>query len=196
MFKIILENWELVTAAVSLACSLIAGGVYLFVRLRALKKAKTQTEKDAIIAELKSHAYGLVAVAEQMMSDIPKSGQIKMMYVLKHIKALCEEQGVEYDCDSWTEFVNSIVNASNDVVTAKETEKSIGVYIKKVKEEIPYFIEDADRLFEVIPDSAAYKIEYILKLVANSCAKHAIDVYDLYDWRDYINGLYATKIGA
>ena len=196
MFKFILTNWELVTAGVSLLGSFIAGSVYFVVRLKAAKKAKTIDEKAAIIAEIKSHAYGFVAAAEQMMSDIPKSGQVKLLYVLKHIKALCEEQNVEYDCETWTEFINGIINTSNDVVTAKETERAISGYINKVKEEIPYFMADADKLFEVIPDSASYKVEYILKLVAKSCAKHAIDVYDKYNWRDYINGLYAEQIGA
>ena len=196
MFKFIVTNWELVAAVVSLLASLVGGGVYLVIRLTALKRAKTQGEKDAIIAEIKSHAYGLVAAAEQMMSDIPKSGQVKLLYVLNHIQKLCEEQNVPYDCESWTEFINGIIGTSNDVVTAKETERAISGYINKVKEEIPYYMADADKLFEVIPDSASYKIEYILKLVANACAKHAIDVYDLYDWRAYINGLYAEQIGA
>lgn len=166
-------------------------------RVRAYKKAKTQTEKDAAIAELKSHAYGLVAVAEQMMSDIPKSGSVKLLYVLNHISKLCEEKGVPYDSESWTEFINGIVNKSNDVITAKETEKAISGYITKVKEEVPYFMADADKLFEIIPDSASYKVEYILKLISNACAKYAIDVYDLYDWRTYVNELYTEQqIGA
>lgn len=196
MFKFILTNWELVTAAASLLFSLVAGVIYLVVRLKAVKNAKTQSEKDEIIAEIKSHAYGFVAAAEQMMSDIPKAGQVKLLYVLNHIQALCEEKSVSYNVDTWTEFINGIVNTSNDVITAKETEKAISGYINKVKEEIPYFMTDADKLFEIIPDSASYKVEYILKLVAKSCAKYAIDVFDRYDWRAYIIGLYAEKIGA
>lgn len=197
MFKFILTNWELVTACISILCSLAAGAVYLVLRLKSLKNAKTQQEKDEILADLKSRAYGFVAAAEQMMADIPKSGQVKLLYVLNHIQKLCEEQNVPYDCESWTEFINSIVNTSNDVITAKETEKAISGYIAKVKEEVPYFMTDADKLFEIIPDSAAYKVEYILKLVAKACAKYAIDVYDLYDWRNYVNELYLEQqIGA
>ena len=197
MFKTILTNWELVTAAISVVLSLAAGVFYLIVRVKAYKNAKTQSERAEILSEIKSHAYGLVAAAEQMMSDIPKSGQVKLLYVLNHIQKLCEEQNVPYDCESWTEFINGIIGTSNDVITAKETEKAIGVYIGKVKEEVPYFMADADKLFEVIPDSASYKVEYILKLVANSCAKYAIDVYELYDWRSYVNDLYLEQqLGA
>ena len=197
MFEFIITNWELVTTAVSLVGLLVGAVISVVVRLRAYKNAKTQTEKDEILADLKSHAYGLVAVAEQMMSDIPKSGSVKLLYVLNHISKLCEEKGVEYDVESWTEFINGIVNKSNDVITAKETEKAISGYIAKVKEEIPYFIADADKLFEVIPDSASYKVQYVLNLVAKSCAKYAIDVYELYDWRGYINELYLEQqLGA
>lgn len=197
MFKFIFSNWELVTTAISLLGLVVGAVISIIVRLRALKRAKTQTERDAILAELKSHAYGLVAVAEQMMADIPKSGSVKLMYVLNHISKLCEENGIAYDSESWTEFINGIVNKSNDVITAKETEKAISGYITKVKEEIPYFMADADKLFEIIPDSASYKVEYILKLVSNACAKYAIDVFELYDWRAYINELYTEQqIGA
>lgn len=196
MFKFLLNNWELVTACISVFFSLAAGVIYLVVRLKAVKNAKTQQEKDAILAEIKSNAYGFVVAAEQMMSDIPKSGPVKLLYVLNHVKSLCEEQNVPYDAEQWTEFINGIVNTSNDVVTAKETEKAISGYINKVKEEIPYFMADADKLFEIIPDSASYKVEYILKLVANACAKYPIDVYDLHDWRAYINELYTEQIGA
>ena len=129
MFKTILTNWELVTAAISVVLSLAAGVFYLIVRVKAYKNAKTQSERAEILSEIKSHAYGLVAAAEQMMSDIPKSGQVKLLYVLNHIQKLCEEQNVPYDCESWTEFINGIIGTSNDVITAKETEKAIGVYI-------------------------------------------------------------------
>lgn len=196
MFKFILTNWELVTAGISVLCSLTAGALYLIVRVRSYSKAKTQAEKDEILAEIKSNGYGFVAAAEQMMSDIPKSGPAKLLYVLNHVKSLCEEKNVDYDAEYWTDFINSIVNTSNDVLTAKETEKAISGYIAKVKEEVPYFMADADKLFEIIPDSASYKVEYILKLVANACARYAIDVYELYDWREYINGLYGEQIGA
>lgn len=197
MFKFILTNWELVTAAFSLFGSLVAGGVFLFVRLKSFKSAKTQKEKDEIVADLKSHAYGLVAAAEQMMSDIPKSGPSKLLFVLNHISKLCEEKDVPYDAETWTEFINGIVNASNDVITAKETEKAISGYIAAVQGEVPYFMADADELFKVIPDSATYKVEYILKLIAKACAKYAIDVYELYDWRNYVNELYLKEqIGA
>lgn len=192
----IVKNWDLIVAATSLFSSVVLFTIWLIKRLIALKSAKTAGEREAIVAEIKSNAYGLVAVAEQMFSDIPKSGASKLLYVLNHIEKLCTEQGVEFNEESWTSFINGIVGASNDVITAKETEKAISGYIAKVKEEIPYFMADADKLFEVIPDSAAYKTEYILKLVANACAKHAINVYDLYDWRAYITELYNEKIGA
>lgn len=196
MGKWLIENWELIAAIVSLAGSVVVFVIWLIKRLISLKNAKTTEERETIIADIKSNAYGLVAVAEQMFSDIPKAGASKLLYVLNHIKSLCEEHNVTYCEETWTEFINGIVGASNDVITAKETEKAISGYIAKVKEEIPYFMTDADKLFEVIPDSATYKVEYILKLVEKACAKHAIDVYELYDWRAYINELYTEKIGA
>ena len=192
----IIENWETIVSIASICGSIIVAIIYLIRRLITLKGAKTTAERDAILAELKSNAYGLVAVAEQMFSDIPKSGSSKLLYVLNHIKTLCEEKNIEFCEDTWKEFIEGIVGASNDVITAKETEKAISGYIDKVKEEIPYFIADADKLFEVIPDSKAYKIEYILKLVSKACDKHAINVYELYDWRVYINELYNEQIGA
>ena len=189
-----IENWELIASGAGLIGSLTVTLVLLIIRLKAIKNAKNSTEREQLIAELKSDAYGLVAVAEQLFADIPKSGASKLLYVLNHIEALCKEGDVEFDGDTWTEFINGIVNKSNDVIIAKETEKAISGYIAKVKEEVPYFIADADKLFEVIPDSAAYKTEYILKLIANACAKHTIDVFDLYDWREYVTGLYNERM--
>ena len=194
MLEWILSNWDVLAAIASLLTSIIFAIVYYVKRFRALRGAKTQAEKDAIISELKSHTYGLVAVAEQMFADIPKAGASKLLYVLNHIEKLCTEQNIAFNEDSWKEFINGIVGASNDVITAKETEKAIAGYIDKVKTEVPYFIADADKLFAVIPDSAAYKTEYILKLIAKACAKQDIDVFDKFDWRAYVENLYTEKI--
>ena len=196
MLKWIVEHWDTIVGVVSVIFSLILFVVWLVKRVKAFKNAGSDEERANILSEIKSSVYGLVAVAEQMFIDIPKSGASKLLYVLNHVKSLCEERNIEYDADAWTEFINGIVGASNDVITAKETEKAISGYIAKVKEEIPYFMDDADKLFEVIPDSAAYKVEYILKLIANACAKHAINVYDLYDWRAYIEDTYASEKGV
>ena len=187
----LISNWDAILTVCGFLGSAVAFTVYLVKRLRALKGAKTQGERDAIINELKSSAYGLVAVAEQTFKDVPKSGGCKILYVLNHIKALCGDSGVEYDESFWKEFIDEIVGRSNDVITATETSKAIDRYINKVKENVPYYIDDANKLFEVIPDSAEYKIEYILKLIRNDCAKHAINVYDVYDWRTYVNALIA-----
>ena len=192
----LLKYWDLLLTGVSVALSVAFIVIYNVKRFRALRNAKTSEERDAILSELRSNAYGLVAVAEQMFADIPKSGASKLLYVLNHIEKLCTEKSIEFNESNWTEFINGIVGASNDVKTAKETEKAISGYITKVKEEVPYFLADADKLFEVIPDSAAYKLEYILKLISNACAKYAINVFDLYDWRTYVEELYNEKIGA
>ena len=183
---------EYVQTIVAIVCalgSIVAVAITAISRAKALNKAKTEEERQKILNEIKSDAYGLITVAENLFSDIPKAGASKLLYVLNQLKDICYAQGVEYDQTFWTDFVNGIVSTSNEVKEGKELESTKLSIIGKVKEEIPYFIEDANKLFEVIPDSLPYKTEYILKLIALACEKYEVNVYGAYDWRSYVNEL-------
>ena len=162
-----------------------------FIRNRKRNKSITSTEEHiAVINEIKSHIMGFITIAENLFSDIPKSGASKLLYVLNQVKDLCKKFSIEYDQEMWTEFINSMVGNSNRVQESKAFEDEKTSIIEKVKSEIPFIVEEANALFERIPDSLQYKVEYILKFIAVACEKYPVNVYGEYDWRAYVTGLY------
>lgn len=178
--------------------SLIAGFIFFLVsvikRAKALKNAKTTEEWQSVINEIKSDTYGLITVAENLFSDIPKSGASKLLYVLNHVKELCTEKGFNYDQEYWTDFINTIVLQSNEVKDEKAYESVKADIIQKIKDQVPYFITEADKLFSSIPDNEQYKIEYVLKLIAVACDKYNVNVFAEYDWRAYVINQYHSEV--
>ena len=161
----IVENWALILGLLCLAVNVVYWIVKFFTNIKRLKTATKSEDKQSIIDEIKSDTYGLINYAEQLFSDIPKSGASKLVYVLNEIKKICEELGHEYDSSYWTNFINQIVGQSNEVKQNKELEASKITTIAKVKEEIPLLIKEAQTMFANIPDNSQYMIEYILKFV-------------------------------
>ena len=171
--------------------------IFFFIRYRKkFKNAKTDEEKQAILEEIKGNAMGFITVAEGLFSDIPKSGVSKLVYVLKEIKALCEGKGVEFNEEYWTAIINNLVGQSNAVIKEKALEMDKADIIEKVKAEIPYHMNEANQLFERIPDSQEYKVAYILKAIEIACDKYEINVFLEYDWRAYVYELYNNEKGV
>lgn len=193
MLDFIKGNYDLIIAVGSIAFSFVFFLIVFVKRLKSLKNAKTDEERTKIKNELKSAAYGFITVAENLFSDVPKSGSSKLLYVLNKIKELCTMNNVEYDVQEWTDFVNGVIATSNGVVESKEQEKSKNDIIEKIKAEIPVFIAETEKLFSSIPESIEYQIEHVLKYVAVACDGYDINVFNDYDWRGYIYGFYTKQ---
>lgn len=187
--EVIKEYGEIILTCFSLLISIVITVISLVGRYKALKRAKTTEERANVINEIKADVFGLYNTAERLFSDIPKSGASKLLYVLNHVKEICGLKGIDYNEDDWKEFIEDINTQSNAIENNKAFESEKASVIELVKSEVPYFIEDANKLFEVIPDSKPYKIEYILKLVEVSCGKHNINVFSEYDWRAYVGNM-------
>lgn len=192
--EFIKEYWDLILAALSMLSSLVVFIIFFIKRLKSLKNAKTAEERAAIKEEIKSVAYGLITSAENLFSDIPKSGASKLLYVLNHVKELCLMNEINYNADEWTEFVNSVIAKSNAVVDGKEFERAKNETIEAIKLEIPFFIEEVNELFKNIPNANEYKIEHVLKLIITACDKHEINVFNEYDWRAYVSSLFNEEV--
>lgn len=187
------EYLNLIITCISLLSSLIVTIVFTVKRVKALKNAKTSEDKTKVLDEIKSHAIGFINVAENLFSEVPKSGSSKLLYVIDHIDELCKMNNVEFDEEFWVNFVNGIVAGSNTVQDQKEMETQRLILIDNVKNQIPFFVSEADKLFETIPDNEPYKIEYILKLVKTACEDFTVNVYDEEFWKQAISNYYVTK---
>lgn len=189
-FVELITRYDVVIGVLTAIASIVYTFVLFFKNRNRLKSVKTTEGRIAIINDIKSRVMGFITIAENLFADIPKSGASKLLYVLNQVKELCKTNDIEYDQTLWTDFINSVVGNSNRVQETKAFEDEKAGIIEKVKAEIPYIVEEANKLFERIPDSLQYKIEYILKFIAVACDKYPVNVYTEYDWRAYVNSLY------
>ena len=190
---VIKEYVELIIACLSLLSTIVVAIVFYVKRFKAIKNAKTAEEKENALNDIKAKTIGLINVAERLFADIPKSGSSKQKYVLDHVKDICTEMNVLFDDGYWGEFINNIIDGANAVIDEKEIESEKAEIIERVKNEVPYFVDEADKLFSSIPDSQDYKIEYILKAIATACEKFSLNVYNSYDWRAFVLNFYNEK---
>lgn len=189
----VLLHWDLLVSLV-LGCLSLGVAIYQFLkRKKELSTAKTSEERSKIMDDIRSEVFGLVGVAEELFSAIPKSGVSKLKYVLNKINELCDVAGIDFDNRYWTDFINYIVNRSNNIKSEKAFEKEKADIIEKVKGKIPYFVEQADVFFKAIPDNQEYKVEYILKNINIVCEQYKINVYFEYDWKAYVLSIYEKE---
>ena len=190
MVTAIFKNPDVLVGILVAICSLIYAFAVSIVNRKRKKSANQTEEHIAVVNEIKSRVMGFITIAENLFSDIPKSGASKLLYVLNQVKDLCKKFKLDYDQEMWTEFINSMVGNSNRVQETKAYEDEKSSIIEKVKSEVPFIVDEANKLFERIPDSVQYKIEYILKFIAVACEKYPLNVYGDYDWRGYVQSLY------
>lgn len=187
------NNWHYVISALTALASLIFILINIVGTLKKAKTATTAEQKKALMEELKADVLGLINVAEDLFVDISKSGSTKLMYVLSHVENLCKATGVDYSEEYWTEFINKVIGKSNQVKSEKELESTVNALIEKVKTEVSHFIATADRLFLTIPDNVDYKVDYVVRKVAEYCQGLSVNVFDMYDWKSYIEDVYESK---
>lgn len=188
------ENWHLLISAVTALASLVFILINIIKTLKYARKATTAEEKQALIEDLKADVLGLINVAEDLFVNIPKTGPSKLTYVLNQVENLCKATGVEYCEEYWTTFINKVVGKSNQVHAEKELEATVNNLIEHVKNEISHFVATADRLFMAIPDNLEYKIEYVVRKVAEYCQTLSVNVFDMFDWKSYVREVYVQGV--
>lgn len=189
------EYWELLVAILSFLLSSTLTVIVFVKRYKAAKASKNTELEVEILNELKGVAFGLINIAEHTFSDIPTSGASKLLYVLNNIKELCDQRGFKYDESYWEEFIDSVISQANYIQEEKADEKDKQATIDKIKSLVPDFVKEANRLFVSIPDSKRYKVAYIVSLIDEACDGEEIDVFNAFDWQEYVASFYEEKVG-
>lgn len=193
------EFVDYLQVGVSVLSVLFAGAcaiAYYASRIKAVKNAKTVEEKQVILNELKAATMGLITQAEQIFSHVPKSGESKLLYVLKEVDNLCREKGLTYDKDYWKEFISGAVGITNKVIADKKAVEEKESTIAMIKAEVPYFISQAAEYFRTISNSREYEIEHVIRQIEVACKEFSVNVFAEFDWRGYVTELYDKSEGV
>lgn len=181
-----IENWHFILAVLSLIVTIVTTTLTLISRFKAFKNAKTTEEKQKILEDIKESVHGLVDVAEVTFSEVKKSGPSKLLYVLNNIENMCDELGIAFEEEYWTNFINKLISTSNQAVIDKENEKKTKELIEEVKTKISSYVDNANQLFKYVPIAKAYKIDYVLRLIKQHCGELELNVYDEFDWETLV----------
>jgi len=92
-------------------------------RIKAVRKAKTEAEKQAAINEIKGLAQGFVVEAENLYKDIDAivkgqgktCGAIKKDSVMTKIQDACITKGFTFDKEFWSKEVDDLVAITRKV---------------------------------------------------------------------------------
>ncbi|MGN0805249.1 MAG: hypothetical protein ACI4MS_07690 [Candidatus Coproplasma sp.] len=96
-------------------------------KVKALKTAKTESERLTIMNELLSEARNAVIKAEELYKDTDavlkaqgkSSGALKKDKVMTELHQLCFEKGIAFDESYWSEEIEHIVSTTKQVNAAK-----------------------------------------------------------------------------
>lgn len=100
---------------------LVALAITVFNAIKSIKARKTAGETinfDVIFAEITNAALGFISDAEKAYEQIKgnsdiKTGILKKDNVLSKIREICEDKGMTYDKNYWSEFIDIAVNLIN-----------------------------------------------------------------------------------
>lgn len=187
------KYWEFIVSGLTAVVGIVLSVISFVARYKQAKASKDKEALNELHNELKGVAFGLINIAEHTFSDIPGSGASKLVYVLEHIKKLCEERNVPFEEAYWTDFVNGTVTVANAVQDEKVTEAEKQEVVEQVKKKVPEFVQEANRLFVSIPNSTRFKIAYVISLIEEACEEYEFDVFNSFDWHDYVTELYGAK---
>lgn len=99
---------------------------YIITTVLAIKRKKAKgdaVDVDEVLASVSEQVMGLVKGAERAFSSVPKGGALKLKDVLNDTRELCEQAGVSFDKEYWTDFIEKAVELINiDRPEEKSTE--------------------------------------------------------------------------
>ena len=108
-----------------LVATLIPSIVLLIQKWKAAKSAKTEAEKQSIISEMKDLANELIVKAEETYRDVHELvkaknngvglGAVKKESVMTGLQAYCNEKGIAFDKDYWSNVVDELVAVTKQV---------------------------------------------------------------------------------
>lgn len=116
-----------ITVATFLLTCLIPTFIVMINRIKAVRKAKTEAEKQAAINDLKVLAQRFIVDAENLYKDIDgivkgqgkTCGALKKDSVMTKIMDSCLTKGVEFDKEYWSNEVDNFVAATREVNAKK-----------------------------------------------------------------------------
>lgn len=128
-----MEIYQIILIAIG-ALTFIIGTLIPFIltiknKVVALKAAKTEAEKTAIINEIIGEAQTLIVDAENMYKSVDallkqqggSSGALKKSQVMTGIQQLCLSKGIDFDFDFWSNEVEKLVTLTKKVNTSTQT---------------------------------------------------------------------------
>lgn len=111
------------TVAGFLLTCLIPTVIVMINRIKAVRRAKTEAERQAAINELKALAQGFVVDAESLYKDIDaivkqngkSCGAVKKDSVMTKIQDACLTKGIVFDKEFWSKEVDDLVTVTRQV---------------------------------------------------------------------------------
>ena len=102
---------------------LIPSIVVMINRIKAVKAARNETEKQKAIGEIKTLAQNFIVEAENLYKDIDTivkgqgktCGAIKKDSVMTKIQDSCITKGVEFDKEFWSAYIDEQVKLTRQV---------------------------------------------------------------------------------
>ena len=112
-----------ITVASFLLTCLIPTVIVMINRIKALRKAKTEAEREKIINEIIDEAQGFVVDAENLYKDIDAlvkgqgktCGAVKKDSVMTKIQDACIVKGIAFDKEFWSKKVDDLVALTRKV---------------------------------------------------------------------------------
>lgn len=111
------------TLAGFLLTCLIPTVIVMINRIKAVRKAKTEAERQEALNDLKALTQGFVVDAESLYKDIDaivkqngkSCGAVKKDSVMTKIQDACLTKGVAFDKEYWSKVVDDLVTVTRQV---------------------------------------------------------------------------------
>lgn len=118
---------DILTIAIAVATFLFTVLIPTFIvminRIKAVKVAKTEAERQTAIADIKSLAQNFIVEAESLYKDIDAivkregktCGAVKKDSVMTKIQDACLTKGIAFDKEYWSKEVDDLVTITRQV---------------------------------------------------------------------------------
>ena len=118
---------DILTIVITLASFFLTVLIPTFIvminRIKAVKAAKTEAERQAALADIKSLAQNFIVEAESLYKDIDaivkqngkSCGAVKKDSVMTKIQDACLTKGIAFDKEFWSKEVDDLVTITRQV---------------------------------------------------------------------------------
>ena len=116
-----MENILTIAYLVFVLLGIIASIISTVVTVKRKKAKGEQINAEEVVSDIAGKVIGLVKTAESVFSGVNKGGALKLKDVLNDTKALCENSGITFDKNYWTDFISKAVELINIARQSGET---------------------------------------------------------------------------